>query len=289
MKISHRFLLRGWWRITNKDCTSVHRFSTRPINGIDTGLTMSKEGPITIVRIRRPQVRNAVDVPTGKALLAAFQEFESDETQSVAILTGGTDVFCSGFDLKYLSKHGPGLYDPESAGMMGPTRERLSKPVIAAIEGHAVAGGLELALWCDIRIASTTAIFGVFCRRFGVPLIDGGTIRLPRLIGQSRAMDMILSGRPVDAQEAMLFGLANKVVPAGTAFDAAIEYARSLSQFPQLCLRTDRASVYEQWSMSERDALLSEARGGLKPVQVESTKGASKFTTDRVGRGGSFS
>lgn len=196
-------------------------------------------------------------------------------------------MFCSGFDLKYLSKHGATLYDTESDGMMGPTRLLLSKPVIAAIEGHAVAGGLELALWCDIRIASESAVFGVFCRRFGVPLIDGGTVRLPRLIGQSRAMDMILSGRPVGAEEALLFGLANKVVPAGTAIEAAVEYARALSQFPQLCMRTDRAAVYRQWAMTETDALLTESREGLRPVQQESTEGATKFK-DGAGRRGSF-
>ncbi|CAM9244644.1 unnamed protein product, partial [Ectocarpus fasciculatus] len=253
----------------------------------EDGVVVTTDGPVTIVRIHRPQVRNAVDAPTGTALLRAFEDFNSDDSQSVAILTGGPDIFCSGFDLKYLSNYGASTYDPEGAGMMGPTRAALSKPVIAAVEGHAVAGGLELALWCDIRIASSTAVFGVYCRRFGVPLIDGGTVRLPRLIGESRAMDMILSGRPVAAEEALQFGLANRLVPKGAALEEAMIYARNISAFPQLCMNTDRAGVYRQWSMPERDALGFEAREGLKPVQEESVLGATTFVKG-AGRGGIF-
>jgi enoyl-CoA hydratase len=170
--------------------------------------------------------------------------------------------------------------------MQGPTRLSMSKPVIAAIEGHAVAGGLELALWCDVRVASTSAVFGVYCRRFGVPLIDGGTVRLPRLIGESRAMDMILSGRPVDAEEGLQFGLVNRLVPNGTALEAAIAYATDLTSFPQLCMRTDMASVKRQWALGEQEALLSEARAGERAVR-ESPAGATRFA-DGTGRGGSF-
>src|SRR5437879_6161300 len=189
-------------------------------------------GPVTTVIINRPEVRNAVDGPTAAALAEAFRTFDADETTSVAVLTGAGGTFCAGADLKAVGSERGNRVEPTGDGPMGPTRMRLSKPVIAAVSGHAVAGGLELALWCDLRVADESAVFGVFCRRWGVPLIDGGTVRLPRLIGQSRAMDLILTGRPVDAGEALAFGLANRVVPAGQALAAAQELAAQLANFP---------------------------------------------------------
>jgi enoyl-CoA hydratase len=204
------------------------------------------------------------------------------------ILTGRGGTFCAGYDLKVAaSRAGGSLHDPEGPGPMGPTRHLLSKPVIAAVEGYAVAGGLELALWCDLRVASQTAKFGVFCRRWGVPLIDGGTVRLPRLIGQSRALDMILSGREVGAQEAFDWGLANRLAPAGEALAEARRLATELAKFPQLCLRSDRRSSYEQWGLELRDALVNEGRLGMPALEAESRKGAARFAAGK-GRGGSF-
>ncbi|MEH6403612.1 MAG: crotonase/enoyl-CoA hydratase family protein [Sneathiella sp.] len=248
---------------------------------------IEKTGAITTVTINRPERRNAVDAETGKLLLAAFVAFDEDPTQSVAILRGTGDYFCAGFDLKSLSSKSLD-YDPAAEGLMGPTRRLLSKPVIAAVEGYAVAGGLELALWCDLRVAAKTASFGVFCRRWGVPLIDGGTIRLPRLIGQSRALDMILTGREVRADEALSFGLANRLTDKGGAYAAAFELAEQLCAFPQLCMQVDRMTSHQQWGLDIEDALKLEAIEGEKPVLAEAQSGAARFSSG-LGRGGDFS
>ena len=244
---------------------------------------VEKDGPVTIVIIDRPQVRNAVDPATAAALREAFDAFEADASAHVAVLTGAGGHFCGGFDLKALAGGGVD-YDPEGEGPMGPTRRLLSKPVLAAVEGYAVAGGLELALWCDLRIAAESATFGVFCRRWGVPLIDGGTVRLPRLIGHSRAMDLILTGRAVDAAEALAIGLANRVVPTGQARKRAEELAAELAALPQLCLRADRLSALGQWGVSEADAMDTEF-GSLSRVAAESLAGAQRFA-DGAGRHG---
>ena len=252
-------------------------------------VAIEKEGATTIVSIdRNAQARNAVDPETAILLREAFLAFDADETQSVAILTGRGGTFCAGYDLKVAATlEGPSLHDPAGPGPMGPTRHLLSKPVIAAVEGYAVAGGLELALWCDLRVASETAKFGVFCRRWGVPLIDGGTVRLPRLIGQSRALDMILTGREVGAREALEWGLANRMVPAGTALAEAKAMAETLARFPQTCMRSDRRSSYEQWALDLPAALVNEARHGMPALQAESRKGAARFAAGK-GRGGDF-
>ena len=247
---------------------------------------VEKKGPVASVIIMRSEVRNAVDPETASQLRAAFAEFDADQHSAVAILTGAGDHFCAGFDLKALSG-GEIAYEPEGHGVMGPSRMMLSKPVIAAVEGYAVAGGLELALWCDLRVASETAIFGVFCRRWGVPLIDGGTIRLPRLIGHSRALDMILTGRPVGAEEALSIGLANRLVPAGQAHAEAVRLAEEIARFPQTCLRADRASTYVQWGEDVERALKREGREGEKPLREEAVKGAGRFASG-LGRGGDF-
>ena len=253
-------------------------------------------GTTTVVTIDRPAVRNAVDGPTALALHDAFLAFDADEAQRVAILTGAGGTFCAGADLKAVSTGDgnrvesmtPGAPDPEALGPMGPTRLRLSKPVIAAVEGHAVAGGLELALWCDLRVAARDAVFGVYCRRWGVPLVDGGTVRLPRLIGQSRAMDMVLSGRPVEGSEAEAWGLANRLTEPGGALDGALALAEQLAAFPQRCLRSDRASVLGQWSRSEWDALAEETELGLDTIRSgETLEGASRFAAGE-GRHGRF-
>lgn len=252
-------------------------------------VVVEKEGATTIVSIdRNAQARNAVDPETAILLREAFLAFDADGTQSVAILTGRGGTFCAGYDLKIAAtREGPALHDPAGPGPMGPTRHLLSKPVIAAVEGYAVAGGLELALWCDLRVASETAKFGVFCRRWGVPLIDGGTVRLPRLIGQSRALDMILTGREVGAREALEWGLANRMVPAGTALAEAKAMAETLARFPQTCMRSDRRSSYEQWALDLPAALVNEARHGMPALQAESRKGAARFAAGK-GRGGDF-
>ena len=237
-----------------------------------TKVRVEKNGPVTSVMIDRPEVRNAVDPETADQLRAAFTAFEADEESAVAVLSGAGGHFCAGFDLKALSgREIP--YQPEGDGLMGPSRMMLSKPVIAAVEGYAVAGGLELALWCDLRVASASAVFGVFCRRWGVPLIDGGTVRLPRLIGQSRALDMILTGRPVPAEEALSFGLANRLVPTGAAKVEAERLAADLARFPQVCLRADRASSYAQWGEDIETALKREGRDGEKLLREEARKG----------------
>lgn len=247
---------------------------------------VEREGPVTIVTLNRPERRNAVDAPTGVALRQAFEAFEADADAGVAVLTGAGGVFCAGADLKAVAA-GAGAYDPEGPGWMGPTRMRTSKPVIAAVEGHAVAGGLELALWADLRVASESAVFGVFCRRWGVPLVDGGTIRLPRLIGHGRAMDMILTGRPVAAREALDIGLANRLVPAGEARAAAVTLAQEIARFPQACLVIDRRSACEQWGLDEAEALRREGRGADAAILAAAEAGAARFAAGR-GRGGDF-
>lgn len=243
-------------------------------------------GPVTTITINRPEVRNAVDPETADLLGAAFAAFEADPDSAVAVFTGAGGHFCAGFDLKALSGQAV-RYEPEGDGLMGPSRRLLAKPVIAAVEGFAVAGGLELALWCDLRVAAASAVFGVFCRRWGVPLIDGGTIRLPRLIGHGRALDMILTGRPVPADEALAFGLANRVVPDGTALAAAQQLAAELARFPQACLRADRASSYAQWGEDIATALKREGRDGERALLDEGGKGAGRFASG-LGRSGDF-
>jgi enoyl-CoA hydratase len=247
---------------------------------------VEKSGPVTTVLINRPTARNAVDGPTAAALAAAFRAFDTDDSASVAVLGGVGEAFCAGADLKSVGTDRGNQLTPVAAGdgPMGPTRMVLAKPVIAAVQGHAVAGGLELALWCDLRVADATAVFGVFCRRWGVPLIDGGTVRLPRLIGQSRAMDMILTGRPVAAAEALAMGLANRVVPAGTALAAAQELALSLAGFPQTCMRSDRAAVLEQWDAP--DPMTVEFAHGGRALS-EGLAGATRFAAGE-GRHGAF-
>lgn len=238
---------------------------------------------VRIITIDRPECRNAIAPETAQALHDAFQEFDADSSSAVAVLTGAGGHFCAGFDLKRVDPDEE--RDPNAAGPLGPTRMLLSKPVIAAVEGFAVAGGLELALWCDMRIASETAVFGVFCRRWGVPLIDGGTVRLPRIVGQGRALDMILTGRPVEAIEALDIGLANRVTPAGSALAEAVALARSLAKLPQVCLRGDRLSTYQQWDYELVDALKNEGRLGLAALEHEASLGAGKFV-EGAGRGG---
>ncbi|MGB5311444.1 MAG: crotonase/enoyl-CoA hydratase family protein [Polyangiales bacterium] len=245
-------------------------------------------GAVAVVTIDRPEVRNAVDVPTARALADAFRRFEADDAALVAVLTGDGGYFCAGADLKAVAAGEERDFSPEADGPMGPTRMQLEKPVIAAIEGHAVAGGLELALWCDLRVVADDAVLGVFCRRFGVPLIDLGTIRLPRLIGHSRAMDLILTGRAVTAEQAARIGLANRVVPSGQALEAAIELAEQIAAHPQRCMRGDRRSAIEQWGMSEGDAMRNELRIGIDTIQSgETVRGAQRFR-DGAGRHGTF-
>ena len=247
---------------------------------------IERRGAVTTVVLSRPEARNAVDGPTAAELADAFRAFEADDEARAAVLWGEGGTFCAGADLKALGTERANRVAEDGDGPMGPTRLRLSKPVIAAVSGHAVAGGLELALWCDLRVAEEDAVFGVFCRRWGVPLIDGGTVRLPRLIGTSRAMDMILTGRPVPAAEAYAMGLANRVVPAGRARAEAEELAASLARFPQACLRSDRASMLEQEGLGEEEALAAELRHGAA-VLAESLEGAARFASG-AGRHGSF-
>ena len=248
------------------------------------------EGPIAVVTIDRPEVRNAIDGSTAQQLAESFQNFESDDALSVAVLTGADGTFCSGADLKAVSSDQNNLrVDLEGDGPLGCTRMSLSMPVIAAVEGHAVAGGLELALWADLRVAANDAVFGVYCRRWGVPLVDGGTIRLPRLIGQSHANDMILTGRGVSGQEAFNMGLANRLCSPGMALSEAQDLAQQLAEFPQLCLRSDRRSSYEQWGMSFEDALRNETVLGRETIESgETREGATRFAQG-AGRHGDFS
>ncbi len=247
-------------------------------------VSVDRVGPVPIVTIDRPEKRGAVDPATAIALREAFAAFANDAEARVAILTGSAGYFCAGFDLGAV---GVSRYDPDGPGPMGPTRMLLEKPVIAAIEGHAVAGGLELALWCDMRVAAENAVFGVYCRRWGVPLIDGGTVRLPRIVGQGRAMDMILTGRPVAADEAHRIGLADRVVPDGAALAAAVELAKQIAAFPQICMNSDRLSAYRQWDFDLKGALDFEAHAGLAPLREGAAAGARRFT-EGAGRGGKF-
>ena len=260
-----------------------------------TTVKVERRDSVTIVTIDRPEVRNAVDGPTAAALADAFRSFEADDDARVAILTGAEGHFCSGADLKAMAT------EPERAnnvewrgdddpgdGPMGPTRTPPAKPVIAAVEGYAVAGGLELALWCDLRVAARDAKFGFFDRRWGVPLIDGGTIRIARLIGQSRALDMVLTGRPVGAEEAFSFGLANRLCEPGAALDTAVALATDIAAFPQSCMRSDRRSLLEQWDLPLGAALANEFRLGMEAVASgETSEGAGRFA-EGAGRHGAF-
>ena len=249
------------------------------------GVRVERNGAVMTVIMNRPAARNAVNGPAAAELFAAFEEFEADDSASVAVLWGDNGTFCAGADLKAFGTPEMNPAHRNGPGPMGPTRMVLSKPVIAGVSGFAVAGGLELALWCDMRVAEEDAVFGVFCRRWGVPLIDGGTVRLPRLIGHSRAMDLILTGRSVDAQEALTIGLANRVVPTGTVRESAEALAAELAALPQQCMRVDRLSMMGQWGMPEAEAIDVEF-ASLKKVSAESLSGAKRFA-DGAGRHGS--
>lgn len=245
-------------------------------------------GASAIVTIDRPDVRNAVDRGTAAELAAAFRRFEADEGAAVAILTGAGGTFCAGADLKAVSEARGNPVAVDGDGPMGPTRMRLAKPVIAAVEGYAVAGGLELALWCDLRVAARDAVFGVFCRRWGVPLVDGGTVRLPRIVGHGVAMDLILTGRPVSGDEALRIGLANRVAEPGKALEVALALATEIAAFPRRCMLSDRASAYEQWDLSLGDALVNETRRGIEVIDSgETSAGAARFAAGK-GRHGRF-
>ncbi len=248
---------------------------------------VERKGPVTTVILSRPAARNAVDGPTAAALADAFRSFDADDSSAVAVLYGDGGTFCAGADLKALGTDRQNTVAPEGDGPMGPTRLRLSKPVVAAVAGHAVAGGLELALWCDLRVVEEDAVLGVFCRRWGVPLIDGGTVRLPRLIGESRALDLILTGRPVDAAEALAIGLANRVVAPGTVRAEAEALAGLIAGFPQTCLRQDRLSVLEQAGLDEEAALARELEHGLVSLDSDALDGARRFAAGE-GRHGRF-
>jgi len=239
-------------------------------------VTTEKNGPVTTVVLRRPERRNAVDGPTAQALADAFRAFEVDDEAAVAVLYGDGGTFCAGADLQALTTVDHNRVDADGDGPMGPSRMRLSKPVIAAVEGYAVAGGLELAIWCDLRVVAEDATFGVFCRRWGVPLIDGGTVRLPRLVGHGVAMDLILTGRPVDAEEAQRIGLATRVVPSGTARAEAEALALTLSALPQNCLRQDRLSLLEQDGLDEVAAIANEWQHGMVSL-ADVAEGVSRF------------
>ena len=253
---------------------------------VTTAVRIERDGPVTTVLLSRPERRNAVDGPTAAALADAFRAFDSDPGAAVAVLHGEGGVFCAGADLHAAGGPEGNRVAPDGDGPMGPTRLRLSKPVIAAIAGPAVAGGLELALWCDLRVAEEGSVLGVFCRRWGVPLIDGGTVRLPRLIGASRAMDLILTGRPVDAAEALAIGLVNRVVPAGESRAAAEALAHELARFPQRCLREDRLSALEQEGLDEATAMAGELEHGVRSL-AEAAAGIERFRAG-AGRHGSF-
>ncbi|QDE67238.1 crotonase/enoyl-CoA hydratase family protein [Myxococcus xanthus] len=248
---------------------------------------VEKNGPVTTVILDRPEVRNAVDGATAQALAEAFRAFDADPDARVGVLHGEGGTFCAGADLKAVSEGRLPRLELDGDGPMGPSRMVLSKPVIASIGGHAVAGGLELALWCDLRVAEEDAVLGVFCRRWGVPLIDGGTVRLPRLIGLSRALDLILTGRAVSAQEALAMGLVNRVVPRGQAREAAEALAREVAAFPQACMNADRRSAYTQAGLGTEDALRQEFARGVKVLESESIVGATRFAQG-AGRHGKF-
>ena len=266
---------------TNAD---FHRESFMSTNSVIT----ARDGKVLTVTINRPEVRNAVDSATADALAEAFKQFEADDSLCAAVLTGAKGTFCAGADLREVAEGRRATVEENGSGPMGPTWLQLSKPVIAAVESHAVAGGLELALWCDLRIAARDAVFGVFNRRFGVPLIDLGTVRLPRTIGQGRALDLILTGRAVSGEEALQMGLVNRLVDPGRALQAAVELAHALAAFPQQGLRADRMSVYEQWSLPWDEARRNELKHGLRVLASgESRVGAQRFTSGE-GKHGSF-
>jgi enoyl-CoA hydratase len=246
------------------------------------------DGPVAIVTIDRYQVRNAVDRPTAEALADAFRRFDGDEGLCAAVLTGAGNAFCAGADLKGVADGRGNRAAEDGDGPMGPTRMLLGKPVIAAVEGHAVAGGLELALWCDLRVAARDSVFGVYCRRWGVPLVDGGTIRLSRLIGHSHALDMILTGRGVSGEEAGRMGLANRVVEPGKALEVAVVLGKELAKFPQRCMRSDRLSSYQQWGLDLEQALANELRLGLEVVRSGETRAGAQRFAGGAGRHGSF-
>jgi enoyl-CoA hydratase len=245
-------------------------------------------GAAAIVTIDRPGVRNAVDRATAAALASAFRRVEADDNVAVAILTGAGGTFCAGADLKAVSNARGNPVAVDGDGPMGPTRMRLAKPVIAAVEGYAVAGGLELALWCDLRVAARDAVFGVFCRRWGVPLVDGGTVRLPRIVGHGVAMDLILTGRPVSGDEAVQIGLVNRLTDPGKTLEVALELATGIAAFPRRCMLSDRASAYEQWDLALVDALNNETRHGIEVIDSgETIAGAARFASGK-GRHGKF-
>lgn len=244
---------------------------------------------VRIITINRPQARNAVDGPTATALADAFREFEADDNSLVAILTGAEGTFCAGADLKAVATGSGNRVQLDGDGPMGPTRMLLSKPTIAAVEGYAVAGGIELAAWCDLRVAAEDAVFGVYCRRWGVPLVDGGTVRLTRLLGMSHAMDLILTGRGVSGVEAQRLGLANRLTAPGEALNEALKLAQQLCQYPQLCMRNDRLSAYQQWDLDIDAALAQETELGLAVIRSGETQaGAARFAAGK-GRHGDFS
>jgi enoyl-CoA hydratase len=253
---------------------------------VTDAVRIERDGPVFTVLLSRPERRNAVDGPTALALADAFKEFERDPDALVAVLHGEGGMFCAGADLKAMGSESGNRVSPDGDGPMGPTRARMSKPVIAAVAGYAVAGGLELALWCDLRVAERSAVFGVFCRRWGVPLIDGGTVRLPRLIGAGRALDLVLTGRPVEAEEALAIGLVNRVVEDGTSRAAAEELASQLARFPQTCLREDRSSLLEGCGLSEPEAIKNELAHGMRSL-AEVQAGLERFRSGE-GRHGSF-
>jgi enoyl-CoA hydratase len=241
-------------------------------------IRVEKSGPITTVILCRPEAKNAVDGPTATELAAAFRSFEDDARARVAVLWGEGGTFCAGADLKSIGTERSPRVAPDGDGPMGPSRMLLHKPVIAAVAGHAVAGGLELALWCDLRVVEEDAVFGVFCRRWGVPLIDGGTVRLPRIVGLGRALDLILTGRPVDAREALAMGLANRVVPKGRAREQAEELAHLIAGFPEVCTNNDRQSAYESLGAPLEDAMKNELALGLRTLESgETLRGAQRF------------
>jgi enoyl-CoA hydratase len=248
---------------------------------------VDRDGPVTTVTIDRPEARNAVDRPTAAALAEAFRDFDVDASASVAVLTGAGGHFCAGADLKAVGEGRGNRVEPDGDGPMGPSRLQLSKPVVAAIEGYAVAGGLELAVWADLRVAARDAVLGVFCRRWGVPLIDGGTVRLPRLIGESRAMDLVLTGRAVPGAEAYAMGLVNRLCDPGEALSVAQRLAAEIAAFPQTCTRQDRLSVREQWGLPEQQALGVELAHGLVSLQADALAGATRFSAG-AGRHGVF-
>jgi len=261
-----------------------------PDSPLPVAVRVERDGPVATITLHRAHCRNAVDGPTALALRQAFEQFEADDSLLVAVLTGGGGQFCAGADLTAVGDAQRGHQvapDGSGPGPMGPSRLHFAKPVIAAVEGYAVAGGLELALMCDLRVAARSAIFGVFCRRWGVPLIDGGTVRLPRIVGQARALDMILTGRPVAADEALAFGLANRVVDDGCALTEAQALARQIAGFPQACMRADRHSALQQWSLPLPQALQHEGAGGWAALQAEGLAGAARFAAG-AGRHGAI-